>query len=260
MRWKNILKLYHLKSVKIGRKVFNNLSILIIMIIMDDSLEKICRKLLEYDSNIVEIIQFGSSIHSPKYARDIDILVFTKRAKNYGGYIDAIYSVDIPFNIDLVVIELGKKLREEFLRGVLVSHKILYGSGKYLYKYVENLGDPSYEEAKSALIAARDYIELAEKYSNPLLRDRHAREAYNTLFHAARIAAMTYLSINISRWGLIRRYLPEPYKSEFEKYINILHIEYFYNGNYPKNKIKEEFEKWYKKIEKFIQELEQRSK
>lgn len=26
----NILKLYHLKSVKIGRKVFNNLSILII--------------------------------------------------------------------------------------------------------------------------------------------------------------------------------------------------------------------------------------
>jgi len=101
-------------------------------------------------------------------------------------------------------------------------------------------------------------MELAERTSDMLLKDMHVREAFNTLFHAARIASMTYLSTEVSRWGLIRRALPEPYKSEFERFIDILHIEYFYHGNYPKTRIKEEFNVWYEKVEKFINELETR--
>ena len=222
-------------------------------------LEEVCRRLLEYDPDIVEVIQFGSSVYAPDRARDVDILVLTRKVKEYGGYLDSVCIEDAP-NIDVVVLDLNKKPREDFIRGVLGAFKVLYGSGEYLLKYSKTLGDPTFEEAKTALKAARDYIELAERTSDALLKDRHAREAFDALFHAVRIASMTYLSTEVSKWGLIRRMLPEPYRSEFREFIDVLHIEYFYNGNYPKDKIKEEFDRWYAKVEEFIEKLESEMK
>lgn len=222
-------------------------------------LEKICKRLLEYDPNIVEVIQFGSSIYAPNRSRDVDILVLTKKAKEYEGYLDSVCIEDAP-NIDVIVLDLNKKPKEGFIRGVLGAFKILYGSGEYLLKYTKTLGDPTFEEAKTSLKAAKDYIELAERTSDALLKDRHAREAFDSLFHAVRIASMTYLSTEVSKWGLIRRMLPEPYRSEFSEFIDVLHIEYFYNGNYPKDKIKEEFDRWCAKAEEFIKKLESKIK
>ena len=226
----------------------------------EEILKEISKRLLKYDPNIVEIVQFGSSVYAPEHARDVDILVITKKRKEYEGYLDAANPEDTPFNVDTIVVEVGRELREELLRGVLGSFKILYGDGRYILEYAKTLRDPSFEEARTALKAARDYMELAKRATEPLLKDRHVREAFNTLFHAARIAAMTYLSTEVSRWGLIRRMLPEPYKSEFKEIIDTLHIEYFYNGNYPKNRLREEFSKWYKKVEKFINKLERELK
>ena len=34
-----------------------------------------------------------------------------------------------------------------------------------------------------------------------------------------------------------------------------MHIDYFYNGNYPEN-YEEAFEKWYEKVEDFVRRLE----
>ena len=39
--------------------------------------EGICKRLVGYDKDIVEIIQFGSSVYAPEYARDLDLLVIT---------------------------------------------------------------------------------------------------------------------------------------------------------------------------------------
>jgi len=223
-------------------------------------LGRVCRRLLEYDPNIVEIVQFGSSVYAPEHAKDVDILVLTKKAKEYEGYLNVVHTEDLPFNVDVVVVDLDRKLGEDFIRGILGAFKVLYGSGKHVLDYAKTLGDPTFNEAKAALRAARDYMELAERTSDMLLKDRHTREAFNTLFHAARIASMTFLSTEVSRWGLIKRALPEPYKSEFKEFIDVLHIEYFYHGNYPKNRIKEEFNQWYRKVEKFINELESETK
>jgi len=55
------------------------------------------------------------------------------------------------------------------------------------------------------------------------------------LFHAARIAARVYLAIGNARRGQIKRRLPRHYRDEFEEFINVLHTDYFYNGNYPAN-------------------------
>ena len=50
------------------------------------------------------------------------------------------------------------------------------------------------------------------------------RTAFNSLFHAARIAAMSYLATENARWGGIKRRLPQLYRAEFEEFFNTLHI------------------------------------
>jgi len=44
---------------------------------------------------------------------------------------------------------------------------------------------------------------------------------------------MSYLATENARWGGIKRRLLQLYRAEFEEFINRLHIDYFYNGNYP---------------------------
>jgi len=170
--------------------------------------------------------------------------------------LDAVGSVGAPFDVDVVVVGVGERLEDGLVRSVLGGFKVLYGSGRYVLEYAKALGDPDFSEAKAALRAARDYIELAERTSDELVRDRHIREAFNTLFHAARIASMVYLSTEVSRWGVIGRMLPEPYKSRFRSFIRTLHVEYFYHGSYPRDRFREEFDHWYKVVERFIEELE----
>jgi len=91
-------------------------------------------------------------------------------------------------------------------------------------------------------------------------RDRLFREAFDLLFHAARIAAMTHLSTEVARWGLLRRMLPKPYNRRFRELIDVLHIKYFYNEEYPKDRAEEEFNKWCGMGEEFIKTLEHETK
>lgn len=219
-----------------------------------DSLEKLCRKLLEYDPDIVEIVHFGSSIYAPQYAKDVDLLVITRRVKDYSGYLDAVNMEDTLS--DVLVFKVGEAPRQDLLRGILGAFKILYGDGRHLLKYAETLSDPTFEEAESSLRVAASLMKLALETANPLDKDRLFREAFDSLFHAARIASMVHLSTDIGRWGLIRRELPEPYKTKFSKFINTLHIKYFYNGEYPKEKVGEEFDAWFHKVKEYIEELE----
>jgi len=68
--------------------------------------EGICKRLVGYDEDIVEIIQFGSSsVYAPEYARDVDLLVITKDKREYGSYLDCL--ADLPFDMDVVVKEVG---------------------------------------------------------------------------------------------------------------------------------------------------------
>jgi predicted nucleotidyltransferase len=88
-------------------------------------LERISHRLLEYDPEIVEVIQFGSSVYAPEHARDVDLLIITKNPRDYDSYLDAVEEVSPPFNVDIVVIGVGTKLREDFIRGVLGAFNIL---------------------------------------------------------------------------------------------------------------------------------------
>ena len=223
-------------------------------------LKEVCKELLKHDPDIVEIIQFGSSVYAPDLARDVDLLVISKDPKDYDVYLDAIDEVNPPFNVDVIVVRPGQKLREELIRGVLGAFNILHGSGKHILEYAKKLGDPTFEEARAALRVAQRILKLALETRDSLDRDRLFREAFDSLFHAARIAAMTHLSTEVARWGILKRMLPEPYNEQFREFIDVLHIKYFYNGEYPKAGTEEEFNKWYRKVEEFINNLEREAR
>jgi hypothetical protein len=211
------------------------------------------RRLLKYDPDIVEVVQFGSSVYASEYAGDVDLLVVTRRMKKYSGYLDVLSLEGSPINIDVLVFDVSKIPKRGLLRSILGSFRLLYGEGRYLLEYAKYLGDPTFEEARASLKAASDYFELSKRTEDPLVRNRHLRVAFNTLFHAARSASMIYLSTDISR--LIGRKLTEPYKTIFNEFINTLHIKY-YNGEYPRENIEEEFNKWVRKVEEYISKLE----
>ena len=77
-----------------------------------------------------------------------------KEPRDYDVYLDAVDEVSPPFNVDVVVVGLGQDLREEFIRGVLGAFKAFYGDGRYVLGYAKKLGDPAFEEARSALRVA----------------------------------------------------------------------------------------------------------
>jgi len=214
--------------------------------------EEICKRLVGYDKDIVEIIQFGSSVYAPEYARDLDLLVITKNKKEYGGYLDCIDDLD--FSCDVIVREVGDKVKSGFACNILGAFEVLYGEGEHLKEMTADF-EPRFREARSYIRGAKEDMEMARRSEDEDDRDRRIRTAFNSLFHAARIAAMSYLATENARWGRIKRRLLQPYRNEFEEFINTLHIDYFYNGNYPAN-YEEEFEKWYKKVENFVRRLE----
>lgn len=190
--------------------------------------------------------------------------MITKKRKEYSVYLDAtseIYDLlDFPFNIDVIPHKAGKQLDRILGIGVLGANEVLYGDGSHLQNATSQIRDylisdnPTFEEAKSHLRGAKRHMELAEEEEIKVDRDREIRDSFNSLFHASRIASAIHLFTDETRWGEIKRKLPEDVRREFSDFINILHIKYFY-GEYPEN-VREEFDSWYGKVEGYVRGLE----
>ena len=113
----------------------------------------------------------------------------------------------------------------------------------------------SFWEAYAVLRKAKRDMDSVKELVGKEDREWSIRVAFNGLFHGARLAAMSYLATGDARWGGIKRRLPLPYKEEFENFIDVWHVDYFYNGNYPEN-YEAAFEKWYERVEDFVRRLE----
>lgn len=61
-----------------------------------NDMRRVCRALLNADAEIRDIIQFGSSVYAKGSARDIDLLVTTRKKKDYGIYLDAAAECGLP--------------------------------------------------------------------------------------------------------------------------------------------------------------------
>ncbi len=223
-------------------------------VVSQTDLDDLCRALLAADGDIRDIILFGSFAYAPSLARDIDVLVTTAVRKDYGIYLDAV--ADFPINVDVVVRQPGDNIGNYIAWGVRAVGQILIGNGATL-KEVMKVPAPTFERARTVFyFANRNFLD-AQNTQNSDIRDQGYQNAFNSLFDVARIAVMAYLGTEQTRWGQLRRALPQHFEDRFKQIINTCHVSYFYHGDYPEESVDEEFKHWRDKIEQFVDDLEQ---
>jgi hypothetical protein len=222
-------------------------------VITQIDMESLCGALLAADPDIRDIILFGSFAYAPSLALDIDLLVTTTDRKEYGVYLNAV--ADFPLNVDVVVRQPGENIGDYIAWGVKAVGQILAGDGETL-KEVMKVPAPTFEEARQLFIIADENWKGAQQERNPSLKDRRYRNSFNGLFDVARIAVMAYLGSEQTRWGRLRRSLPQPFQDRFRQIADTLHISYFYHGDYPKESVDEEFKRWRDRVEQFVDDLE----
>jgi hypothetical protein len=219
-----------------------------------NQLRKICQSLKAADADIVDIIQFGSSVYAPDLARDVDLLITTRNKKDEDLYLDAFLELDI--GVDVIVRTPGQVMGKDIAASVFLLGKVLLGNGQTMKEAEGFMAAPTFERARLALESADEILALTKKRKKKSLQHEFYCAAFKRLFDAARNAVMAYLNTENSRWGQLRKELPQPFDEQFRKIARTLHIQYSYDGNYPKDRADDEFKDWRQVVVNFIDELE----
>jgi exonuclease VII small subunit len=217
-------------------------------------LRQLCESLKQTDANLVDIIQFGSSVYAPDLARDIDLLVTTRSRENEDLYWDTFADLDL--GADVIVRTPGQPMGRDIAASIRLMGNLLCGNGQTFQEAEEYMAVPTFERARITLETADTNLALAQQSVRIIAKDEYYKAAYDRLFDAARYAVIAYLNTDNARWGQLRHLLPSPFDQEFRSIINTLHIQYGYDGNYPQNDPDGAFAQWRQEVEQFIQKLE----
>lgn len=215
-------------------------------------LEQVVARLRRTDPRIRAIVLFGSAVWAPDLARDLDILVVTESEPREGDDGQDLFR-DLPCSVDLVIRRVGDPLGS--LAAAVRAGRLLWGDPRVIREALSGMPVPSPAEVWQTIHAAEDYARLAQAASNPWRQDRHYRTAFNTLFEAARLAVMHYLGTEEERWGQLQKALPPVFASSFRRLVHHLHIRFWYEGDYPRDRPLEAFEQWKEEVQGFVQAL-----
>ena len=114
---------------------------------------------------------------------------------------------------------------------------------------------PTFEKARKAIRMAEQDLVRGHQETDEDYRDARFKLAFDLLFDAARYAAMTYLATDETRWGELPKKLPVPFNKQFRGLISLLHVQFDYQGTYPKDRVDETFQEWRGKVSAFIDAL-----
>ena len=195
-------------------------------------LDNLCETLYAADADIRDIVMFGSFVYAPSLARDIDLVVTTTKRKDYDVYLDAV--ADFPIAVGQVLAGDGKTLEE-----------------------VRATPAPPFERVLKIFYFADEHLSNAQNAQDPYIKDDAYKDAFNKLFDVARNAVMAYLNSEQTRWGQLRRALPQSFSEQFREIIDTLHINYGYDGDYPIDDVDEEFQRRRDQVAQFVDDLEQ---
>jgi len=218
-------------------------------------LRQLCESLRKIDADLIDIIQFGSSVYAPDLARDIDLLVTTRTKENEELYWDTFADLDL--GADVIVRTPGQPMGKDIAASIRLMGNLLCGNGQTLKEAEAYMAVPTFDRARLTLGTADIILASAQQSTHVIEKGEFYKVAYDRLFDAARYAVMAYLNTDNARWGQLRHLLPSPFDQEFRNIINTLHIQYGYDGNYPQNDPDGAFKKWRQTAENFIQRLEQ---
>ena len=225
---------------------------------LKNRLRQLCQKLKEADPDIIDIIQFGSSVYAPDLARDVDLLITTRSKKEEELYWEVFDELEL--GVDVIVRTPGESMGEDLAASIRLMGEVILGDGETLKEAEAFMAVPTFERARECIATADSILRLAQKSENEIRKDEYYRVAFNRLFDSARLAVMAFLNTENSRWGQLRKALPKPFKDQFRRIVNTLHIQYSYDGNYPKDNPDGAFAHWRQEVEEFIEKLEQKAK
>lgn len=223
---------------------------------VEEWLSHLVKALLKADPEIIAIVQFGSSVYAPELANDIDLLILTKRKKDLEVYCKA--TIDCPLNVDVMPVQVDEPIGYIGL-AVKAFGRVLFGDAGLVWEAIKDMPPPTFDEARRVLRVARTYLGNALQATDSLERETHYRNAFNTLFDAARLAVMAYLATEETRWGQLLNRLPPHIEQRFREIIMELHIVIFYRRTLPLD-IEGEFERWQSKVLQFVDDLENERK
>ncbi len=219
-------------------------------------LPNLCEALLRADPDIVAIVQFGSSVYAPELANDIDLFVVTKHRKDFRVYLDAV--AECPLNVDIVPLQVSEQAG--FIAvGVRAFGRLVWGDENAVLEVTKDMPVPTFDEAREVLEVGQIYLQNAAQESNLTRREAHYRNAFNSLFDAARLAAMAFLLTEETRWGILARQLPDPFDQRFRSIVNELHVVIFYHRQFPLD-AEREYQRYRGIVRRFIDDLEAASK
>ncbi len=223
--------------------------------VSDALLDAIVMALRSVDSDLVAVVVFGSAVYAPDFARDIDLLVISKAPKEWERYLDAASAAAKGLEVDVVVKAVGEKAGK--LAGALRAFgRVLFGEENWLWEVTEGMPVPSFDDARRTIGEAEMDAQEAMRSQDAWHADSRWRSAFNWLFEASRRAAMAFLSTEENRWGLLRGQLPQPFQDEFHAIVNMLHLRFWYEGNYPRDNPEWHFQTWRDRVAQFIADLE----
>ena len=217
-------------------------------------LDSLCETLYAADGDIRDIILFGSFAYAPSLAQDIDLVVTTTKRKDYGVYLDAV--VDFPINVDVIARQPGDRIGDRIAWGIKAVGQVLAGEGETIEEVME-VPAPTFERVRKIFYLADENFSNAQNAQDLDIKDEAYKDAFNKLFDVARNAAMAYLGSEQTRWGQLRRALPQPSSERFREIIDTLHISFSYRGEYPEDDVDEEFQRHRDIVKQFVDDLEQ---
>jgi hypothetical protein len=211
------------------------------------------------DPGARDAVLIGSSVYAPDLARDYDLVLTTtapaaNRHELWSALVEALEQ-DTGGPVDLIVRVPGEAIGQLAL--AVMAGRVVLGQGETVTEaravYEEAGGVAhSFEEADSCLVVAHRNWLFAKGEPVAQNKRRLHMVAFDELFHAARIAALTYLGREDDRWGGLDRVLPAPYGAEFKQMIAVLHMRYGYEGNIPAGREDQEFEAWRRRVATFV--------
>ena len=215
--------------------------------------ESAVQKLREVDGNIKAIAIFGSCVYAPELANDIDMLIVTEHKLDSKRYMDSL--TELPIDVDLVINEMGEALGDGLKLGVWAFGRLVFGDARFVEEVLGQVPIPSYDDARLRFQHADAYMQMAKSASEEV-RHGFYRDAFNALFDAARMAVMTFLRTEATRWGELKQQLPPEFAERFREIINQLHVDYFYRFGYSLEGVEDEYQRWRAEVSAFIDDLE----
>ena len=145
-------------------------------------LRHLCESLKKADADLIDIIQFGSSVYAPDLARDIDLLVTTRSKEKEELYWDTFANLDL--GADVIVRTPSQLMGKDIAASIRLMGNLLCGDGQTFKEVEDYRAAPTYDRARIVLEIAGANLASAQQAQKVIAKDEYYKVAYDRLFDA----------------------------------------------------------------------------